>query len=58
MDGLFGQKNNFDEPLDWNVSNVIIMDSMFFGCIKFNKPLYWDVSKVKTMDNIFKPLHF
>jgi len=55
MEGLFFNKNDFNEPLnDWDVSNVTNMNSMFSGASDFNQPLdKWNVSNVKNMSGIF-----
>jgi hypothetical protein len=39
---------------EWDVSQVLFMDSMFEVCKFFNQPLNkWNVSKVKTADKMF-----
>jgi hypothetical protein len=43
-----------EELVEWNVSHVTIMSSMFQGATAFNKPIYeWDVGNVGTMKNMF-----
>ena len=60
MTGLFGGKEFIKLQIEniniseWDVSNVIEMNSMFRGQIKFNCDLSkWDVSKVKDMSFMF-----
>lgn len=48
----------FNEPLNWDVSNVTDMGGMFLGCPSFNSSLTWDgkewnVSKVTKMSYMF-----
>jgi surface protein len=62
MENLFNVPYNKDElgidtslfNIDisgWNVSNVINMNGMFFGCKEFNQPLNdWNVSNVTSME--------
>ena len=49
---FFGAKT-FNQPLKWDVSNVIYMEYMFNSAIKFNQELNWDVSKVTSMKEMF-----
>jgi surface protein len=43
-----------DNISNWNVSNVISMRELFYGCISFNQPLNnWNVSKVTDMSQLF-----
>lgn len=46
----------FNHPLNnWNVSNVMIMNFMFYDALYFNQPLdNWDVSKVQYMEGMFE----
>ena len=53
MSELFLPKFNGDIS-KWNVSNVMDMTCMFYGCELFNQPLNdWDVSSVIIMDRMF-----
>ena len=47
--------SSFDQDLsNWNVSNVINMESMFRGASNFNQSLNnWDVSNVTDMSGMF-----
>ena len=39
----------------WDVSNVVDMHNMFYGCKNFNSDLSkWDVSMVRDMTSMFK----
>jgi surface protein len=41
--------------IEWDVSNVVDMNCMFFGAELFNLPLAtWNVSRVTVMDNMFE----
>jgi hypothetical protein len=56
---------NFNQPLNFDTSNVIDMSCMFIGASKFNQPLYFDTSNVTDMGWMFRcatkyihPLYF
>jgi surface protein len=53
---MFRCAESFNQYLDnWDVSNVIDMEGMFFGALTFNQPLEkWNVSKVLDMTGMFK----
>ena len=52
---MFCDAISFDSDLaNWNVSNVIDMNSMFYGATAFNGNLSrWDVSSVADMNSMF-----
>lgn len=54
MRGLF-MGTLFNENIrKWDVSNVITMSDMFYGCIVFNQDISrWNVSKVQYMRSMF-----
>ena len=53
------KRENFDGIEEWNVSNVIDMKEIFYGCQNFNQDIsLWDVSKVKDMTNAFAFTNF
>ena len=58
MSELFDNIDNRDkfngDISNWDVSNVVNMNSMFYKCESFNQPLNnWDVSNVKEMVGMF-----
>ena len=44
---LSQRASNFDQPLDWIVSSVTDMNTMFSYAGSFNQPLDWDVAQVR-----------
>ena len=47
-------KDGYGSIENWNVSNVINMNKMFYNCYKFNKDISkWNVSNVINMSNMF-----
>ena len=49
---MFEEARSFNQPLNWDVSNVTDMSAMFYGASSFNQPLnHWGekVSNVATM---------
>lgn len=56
---MFYDCNNFNQSLnEWNVSNVICMDSMFYDCNNFNQPVdKWNISSVKDVSFMFAHCH-
>ncbi|MCI6343866.1 MAG: BspA family leucine-rich repeat surface protein, partial [Campylobacter sp.] len=51
---IINERENFDGIELWNVSNVVNMSSMFYGCRNFNQPLNsWNVSNVTDMRYMF-----
>ncbi len=50
------RKNAFNGDLsNWNTSEVIVMDYLFFQLLVFNQDISeWDVSNVVSMDSIFR----
>ena len=51
---IITERENFDGIELWNVSNVVNMSSMFYGCKNFNQPLNsWNVSNVTNMNKMF-----
>jgi surface protein len=66
MSFLFGYRNqglhhavNFNDNLeDWDVSQVVTMQSLFYGCKNFNQPLNkWQTTSVKLMNSMFFDCH-
>ena len=58
MYGLFDNIDNRDkfngDISNWDVSNVVNMNSMFYKCESFNRPLAnWNVSNVTNMEFMF-----
>ena len=51
---MFDLCESFNQPLEWDVSNVTNMSSMFENCESFNQPLEWDVSNVTVMSYMFE----
>ena len=48
-------RTDFDAIVDWDVSHVTNMNSMFAGATSFNQPLEkWDVSSVTNMGSMFR----
>jgi surface protein len=45
--------STFNQPLDFDSSNVKNMMGMFFKASRFNQPLDFDTSSVTTMVNMF-----
>ena len=42
----------FNQPLDWDVSNVTTMSNMFYNCILFDQDISnWDISLVENFEN-------
>jgi surface protein len=54
MQDTFNQCINFNQPLNnWDVSNVVDMNGMFYGATIFNQYIgNWNVSKVTKMDDM------
>lgn len=51
---MFCECSSFNQPLNWNVSNVEDMTLMFAGCHNFNQPLNsWNTSSVMQMSQMF-----
>ncbi|WP_218743514.1 BspA family leucine-rich repeat surface protein, partial [Mycoplasmopsis anatis] len=44
---------NFNQPLNFDTSNVTDMSYMFSNCQNFNQPLNFNTSKVKEMTDMF-----
>ena len=54
MSSLFANTNFCGDVSDWNVSNVLVMNSTFYGCSEFNCDLSgWDTSHVINMTGMF-----
>jgi surface protein len=53
---MFANCVNFNQPLNnWNMTNVININSMFDGCTNFNQPLdNWDTSNIINMSLTFR----
>ena len=51
---MFEGCKSFNQPLDFNTSNVINMGSMFDGCRNFNQSLDFDTSNVINMESMFE----
>jgi len=45
--------DNFDEPINFNTSQVNNMSGMFYGCENFNQPLDFNTSQVENMSGMF-----
>ncbi|WP_029330104.1 BspA family leucine-rich repeat surface protein, partial [Metamycoplasma cloacale] len=45
--------HSFNQPLDWDTSNVKDMNFMFCECSAFNQPLDWDTTNVENMEYMF-----
>ena len=52
---MFSAAENFNQNIsNWDVSNVINMNQMFFNADSFNQDIsMWDVSNVDSMEHIF-----
>ena len=48
---MFRKCEIFNQSLNnWDVSNIVYMNSMFAVCVEFNQPLdKWNTSKVKNI---------
>ncbi len=47
-------ENNFNQPIELDMSNVTSMNSMFFGNTVFNQDIdSWDVGNVTLMESVF-----
>jgi hypothetical protein len=46
---MFLDTASFNQPLAWDVSQVMTMFGMFDGATSFNQLLSWDVSRVTNM---------
>ncbi len=62
---MFAYTTQFNEPVDFNTSNVTNMYGMFGSAVAFNQPLNFDTSNVTNMYGMFggaanfnKPLNF
>ena len=54
MSSLFEETNFNGNISNWDVSNVIDMNRMVFGCKSFNQDIsIWDVSNVTNMEYMF-----
>ncbi len=51
--GMFLRAKKFNEPVDFDTSNVTNMGGMFFGAVAFNQPVNFDTSNVTSMYNMF-----
>lgn len=50
---VFYHAENFNQPLDWDVSNVRHMGWMFDSASRFNQPLSWAVAKTTDTRDMF-----
>jgi len=55
----------FNQPLEWNTSNVQTMKDTFYNAYVFNQPLFWNTKNVRDMSGMFgfarsfnQPIHF
>ena len=53
MHCTFRDAKAFDQPLEWDTSNVISIVSMFEGAKAFNQPLVWDEQVTSTRSRRF-----
>jgi len=51
---MFQNATNFNQPLQFNTSNVINMSYMFNNATNFNQPLNFDTSKLTNMIYMFE----
>lgn len=59
MCGLFENRKDFNEPLNWNTKNVTCMNRMFKGAISFDQHLNFDMQNVTSMESMFdKKKHY
>eukprot|EP00978_Attheya_sp_CCMP212_P009427 scaffold22307_cov29-Attheya_sp.AAC.6 len=50
----FSELKDFNEPLCWNISNIMNMERMFFAASAFDQDVSsWDISSITNMDNMF-----
>ena len=55
MSKMFKMTSFNGDISNWDVSNVTIMEDMFFDASSFNKDLSsWDVSNVTNMEDMFR----
>ncbi|QDY87736.1 BspA family leucine-rich repeat surface protein [Mycoplasma anserisalpingitidis] len=54
MSGMFTNCKNFNQPLNFNTSNVEDMSNMFWYCTTFNQPINFNTSKVEDMYLMFQ----
>ena len=50
---MFAHCSKFNQPLNWNTTNVTNMSQMFFYCKMFNQSLDLDTSNVTDMSHMF-----
>ncbi len=50
---MFCCATNFNQPLNFDTSNVTDMSGMFYGATNFNQPLNFDTSNVTNIANMF-----
>ena len=53
MKHMFYNTIEFNQPLNFDTSNVTNIKGMFSYAIKFNQPVNFDISKVTTMSYMF-----
>jgi len=49
MSMMFYNATSFNQPLNWNINNVRIMNRMFYRATSFKQLLYWDINNPHTM---------
>ena len=55
MTTFFGASNFNQDVLEWDVSQVYLVDEMFGGAVGFNQDIStWDVNEVNSMGAMFE----
>ena len=50
---MFLKANKFNQPLNFDTSNITCMENMFYCAESFNQPLNFDTSNVTNMKSMF-----
>jgi hypothetical protein len=51
---MFHSCTQFNGQLNWNTTNLQILNRCLYMCVNFNQPLLWDTSNVVDMQYIFR----
>jgi surface protein len=53
MQRMFAMCTHFNQPVDFDTSQVTNMQGMFQKCTNFNQPVDFDTSQVTNMEDMF-----